>query len=200
MIGRRTPQVIAGWDVGAPPDWAALPLASVDGPEGQSVLGTLRTLAEGLAVGEDARARLTQFLVSAQPGLLEDHLILLGVWVPDPEAGVPQGVVKAELLLEADRDGFEGLVHASDPPPGQERLHLETFRVDLPAGPAVLVDHQGVVDGTVEQYLQFVVFPGGTTDAISLAFSTTALHRVEEFAVAARDIADSLVVQLGPAA
>ncbi|GAA1476792.1 hypothetical protein GCM10009623_12380 [Nocardioides aestuarii] len=191
-------QLIAAWDVGAPPDWASLPLASVDGPEGQAVLAALRDVAEDLADGEEAQARLTAFLVAVQPRLLEDQLLLLGVWVPDREAGDPLAVMKAELLTDADRDGFESLVHAADPPEGQERLHLETLRVDLPAGPAVLVDHQGVVDGTIEQYLQFVVFPDGTTDAISLAFTTTSLHLLEEFAVATRDIAESLTVELGP--
>jgi hypothetical protein len=196
-FGTRRDQVITGWDVGAPPDWAALPLVSVDGPEGQSALARIRAVAEDLADGEDAQARLTAFLVSAQPELLEDHLILLGVWVPDREAGLPQGVMKAELLLDSDLETFESMIHVADPPEGLERLHLETVRVDLPAGPAVLVDHQGVVDGTIEQYLQFVVFPDGTTDAISLAFTTTALHRVDDFAVATRDIAETLVVQLG---
>lgn len=198
LFGKRRDQVIAGWDVGAPPDWAALPLASVDGPEGRSALEAIRAVAEDLADGEDARARLTAFLVSVQPKLLEDHLILLGVWVPDRDAGIPQGVMKAELLLEADLDDFEAQVHAAEVLEGQERLHLETFRVDLPAGPAVLVDHQGVVDGTIEQYLQFVVVPDGTNDAISLAFTTTALHLVEDFAIATRDIAETLVVELGP--
>lgn len=200
LFGSKRDQVITGWDVGAPPDWAALPLAPVDGPEGEAALEAIRAVAADLADGEVAQNRLTAFLASAQPELLEDHLILLGVWVPDREAGVPQGVMKAELLLDSDRDGFESLVHASDPPEGQERLHLETHRVDLPAGPAVLVDHHGVVDTTVEQYLQFVVFPDGTTDAISLAFTTTALHLVEEFAIATRDIAETLVVELGAGA
>ncbi len=199
-FGRTRDQVITGWDVGAPPDWAALPLVSVDGAEGPAALAGIRAVAEDLAEGEEAQARLTAFLVSAQPQLLEDHLILLGVWVPDREAGIPQGVMKAELLLESDRDTFESMVHAADPPEGQERLHLETIRVDLPAGPAVLVDHQGVVDGTLEQYLQFAVFPDGTTDAVSLAFSTTALHLVDDFALATRDIAETLVVELGTGA
>lgn len=200
LFGKKRDQVIASWNVGAPPDWAALPLVSVDGPEGQDALGQLRSVAEDLADGEEAQARLTSFLVSAQPKLLEDHLILLGVWVPDREAGIPQGVMKAELLLDADLEAFEAQVHTAEVLEGQERLHLETFRVDLPAGPAVLVDHQGVVDGTIEQYLQFVVFPDGTTDAISLAFTTTALHLVEDFALATRDIAETLVVELGPGA
>lgn len=200
LFGNKRDQVIAGWDIGAPPDWAALPLVSVEGPQGEAALAGIRAVAEDLADGGDAQARLTAFLVSAQPRLLEDHLILLGVWVPDREAGVPQAVMKAELLLDADRDAFESLVHTADPPADQERLHLETIRVDLPVGPSVLVDHQGVVDGTIEQHLQFVAFPDGTTDAISLSFTTTALQLVEDFAVSARDIAETLVVELGPGA
>lgn len=194
---RRRNRVITGWDIGAPPDWAALPLTPPDGPDGDAVRAEIARVADDLTDGEESRARLERFLLAAQPELLEDHLILLGVWVPDREAGIPQAVMKAELMLDADLGEFERLVSEAPAPAGNERLDLELLRVDLPAGPAVLVDHQGAVDGTIEQYLQFAVFPKGTTDAISLAFSTTALHLLQDFAYAARDIAETLTVVLG---
>lgn len=190
-----TGQVITGWNIGAPEDWAPLPLQSAaDSPEAQALI---HDAAELLADEGAARERLERFLLTAQPGLVEDHLILLGVWVPDREAGIPQAVMKAELLTGGDIDTFERTVLTSDPPEGVERVNLETVRVDVAAGPAVIVDHQGAVDGTIEQYLQFCVFPPGTTDAISLAFSTTALHLVEDFAAATRVIAETLEVRLG---
>lgn len=191
------PGAILQWDVGAPPTWCPLPLAALDGPSGAEARAALESAAGQLAEEGEARDGLLRQLAAVHPGLLDDHLILLAAWVPDRAAGVAQGVLRAELVLDAELARFERLVHASAPPPDQERLHLETLRVDLPAGPSVLVDHQGVVDGSIEQYLQFMVFPEGTTDAISLTASTTALHLVEEFAVDLRDIADSLVVEVG---
>ena len=192
MSRTRTPAITA-WDIGAPADWAALPLEPLDRPETRQ---RIREAAEELADGEGAR-RLERFLLAAQPGLLDDPLVLLAVWVPDREAGIPQGVLKVELLTDADLETFESMVTHAAPLPGQERLHLEVLRTELPAGPAVVVDHQGAVDGVVEQYLQLCVFPPGTTDAVSLGFATTALHLVEDLALAARTIAESLVVRLG---
>lgn len=191
-------QEIVGYDLGAGPSWAGVPLVDPDGPDGPAARQQIAEVAADLTTDAEGAARLEQELLGALPGLLARPCLLVAVWVPDPIAGVTQGMVTLELLV-GDGTTIDGYEAALDPGRGgQQVTRFETYRTEVPAGPCLVVDAVGSEGGgPLEHVLSYVVFPDGTDDGVSLTFATTALHLVDDLAVEAREIAESLVVELG---
>jgi hypothetical protein len=199
VAGEGGGTAIVGYDLAAPTTWGVLPAVPVDGPGGVEARHAITALAADLTTDADAAARLEQLLRAAQPGLLAQHPLAVAVWVPDPVAGFPQAHLVAELLV-GDGTTADGYAASLDPTPkaGQRVLRFNTERTRLPAGDTVVVSTAGSErGGEVEEVLSFVVFPDGSTDALSLTFATNALHLVDDLAAEAWTIAESLAVTIG---
>lgn len=190
----RAHQEIVAWNIGAPADWTTVPLTVPGAPETEAAIVAS---AEDVTSSPEAAEALATLIRTAQPGVIADSPILVALWVPDPSVGYPMAYLKAQLWSDAGRKDFVKAMR--DAPPAQgAALAAELHEIQLAAGPALLVDRQDELeDGVIEQTLIFGLFPEGTRDAISLTFSTTALHLIEDFALTARDIAETVEVQLG---
>lgn len=208
MFGRKkddeTGRTIASFDLGAGPTWAALSLADPDRPGGQQLLRPFDEVAAELTTDAAAAGRLTSELEAAFPGLVEaqPHAQLLGVWVPDPVAGATQAVLVLELLVGegATLDDLEASLSARTAVPGREVLSMTTVRTDLPAGPALVADVTSGEPGAPVEFQRTVwVAPTDCDDMVSLSFSTTALHLVDDVQEEAVLVADSLTLELAPA-
>lgn len=192
-------KVITGHDLGAPTTWGLLPLERLDGSDGPATRRMIAAVAADLTTDAGAASRLEQELLRVQPALVAQGALAVAVWVPDPIAGLPLGHLVVELLVG---DGTTPEQYAASldprPRPGQSVLRFDVEQLSVPAGPAVVVDTVGAeARGEVEEVITYVVFPDGTTDAMSLTFATTALHLGGELAGDARAIADTLTVTLG---
>ena len=135
-----------------------------------------------------------------------DGLVLLEATRPAQPDGTPGATLRVELLVGGvSLDEHEAALTAPLPRRAGRRLKQETSRLDLPAGPALLVDtllQHGFFGGPV-QVLTYVVAPPGTDERLALE-STVAdpggaelVEAVHAVAVESRVIADSLEVTLG---
>lgn len=135
-----------------------------------------------------------------------DGVVLLEATRPARPDGTPEATLRVELLVGGvSLDEHEAALTAPLTRRAGRKLKQETFRLDLPAGPALLVDtllQRGFFGGPV-QVLTYVVAPHGTDERLALEFTVAvpggaeAVDAVHAVAVESRVIADSVEVTLG---
>ncbi|MBF4161471.1 hypothetical protein [Nocardioides acrostichi] len=179
---------ITGWTLSAPDDWVTLP-ASFD-----DVTDTL--LAEA-TTSDDAARYLREYVRATLPALASDDPLLVALWVPDPELGAPMAVLRAVHYRNADPDVYEQMVANAETDEGGSLLGVERTDGEVDAGRLLVMERQEAwANGTVEHQLHLGVFPEGTDEAVVLVFICTALHRIDELALIARDITDTMRLRI----
>ena len=199
MFGRKRPEGrrdVAAWGIDAPPQWGSMPTVAEPRDE---VLAAIRGTAETLTTDAEAAERCAELMTRALPGYVDQGLIGLAVWVPDPVAGVPEGVMLVEVWNADGSTASDLAERAAAAPlaPGTVVLDRSITETTLEAGPAVAVTATGHDEGgTTELTVHWAVFPPDCLVVFSLRFSTGALHLTEEFLEQAAVIAASLSVEL----
>ena len=100
MFGRKraeTRRDVASWGIDAPPQWGPMPTEA--GPR-EEVEAMVRETAGALTADAEGAQRCADLMLAAHPGYVDQGLIGAAVWVPDPVAGVPQGVLLVEVWRE----------------------------------------------------------------------------------------------------
>lgn len=197
---------LAAWDIAAPPTWGGLPLVPLDDADpyaAQLVRAELEATAADLTTDVEAQERLLGELTRIQPTVAHEGLALLAAWVPDPIAGVIMGMMTAELMADAQGCPMAQFRAELRPEPvdGGSVLRFDVDEVELPAGPALLIDALGSDEaGDVHASVRFVCYPPGASEAVILTFDTTALHLSEELVADAWAVARSMVLELAEGA
>ena len=201
------PGTVTSYTIGFPTDWVKwhvgegpsreyeLSGKAADGPEAQVLV---RHAVNGL----DALCQLGgAFFVAA-------------VWVPDRSTGVALATAQLELLTgPLDRDASWDLMleraKAFTPQRGFKVFDRAVEVLTLPAGPAigavtVLAEHHGRLFGRpsrpepVQTCVDITVFPPGSSDVLCLELRTFESDLLDALGDAARVIAQTITVGVGP--
>ncbi len=199
MFARRRAgarQDVSSWGIDAPPQWGPMP---TDAEPRDQVLQVMHETAARLTTDAEAAERCAELMVAAQPGYVDQGLIGLAAWVPDPVAGIPQGVLLVDVWAADGSTPADLAARAAvaSLPEGTVVVDRSITETTLAAGPAVAITATGHdAGGSTELIAHWVVFPPGCLVVFSLRFSTGALHLAEEFLEQAALIAASLSVEL----
>ena len=200
------PGIISAYTMGFPPGWFGWEVG-----QGED---RANAIAERAADGAEAQALVRHGVVSFDALCRQQGVFYAAaVWVPDRSTGGCPALASLELLTgPTDRDAsFEDALRLAQA--GRSARGFTVFdrgvqEMDLPAGPAicevtVLAEkrprfaRRGGAD-PVESRVEITVFPPGCSDILRLQVVTRETDLLEALAEAARTMAESLTVDVGP--
>lgn len=146
-----------------------------------------------LAEEGKARGRLTKALRKSHPDLLDPQGIrlVIGVWVPDREAGVVGGVVFADVLggdpeTPASRAYYRSLVEP-DRRTGLTVYGRQLEDVELPAGPTLVarevISRRTGIRHVLQHNVICTVFPPDSCQALQVTASTPNMALAESLEI-----------------
>ncbi|MGY4644813.1 hypothetical protein [Cellulomonas sp. URHB0016] len=161
-------KVLADYTLGAPEDWG--------GWTPGNGLAEADEVAELLADGDAARARVREAVLTFDKGLGDDRAVLnAAVWVPDRATGELGAFLRVDLLELGGQTADEWL--RTQRRPRRERgvkvFHWSTDLREMPAGQASVVVRTWAHERTkvVVADVVWTLFPDGSSQGLQLEFT-----------------------------